>query len=91
MLLPGPAPGTVQAATFLHCLSRLSRSSLPSHPNPPTAKPLPQGAVALPPTELGTWDVEDDIVASELALERHLAMREVRSSFCTGTRGCVQQ
>ncbi|KAI7845525.1 hypothetical protein COHA_000948 [Chlorella ohadii] len=35
-----------------------------------------QGAVALPPTELDTWDVEDDIVLSELALERHLAMCE---------------
>lgn len=34
--------------------------------------------MALPPTELDTWDVEDDIVASELALERHLAMCEVR-------------
>lgn len=44
----------------------------------PAACRLPQGAVALPPTELDTWDVEDDIVASELALERHLAMCEVR-------------
>ena len=35
--------------------------------------------MALPPTELDTWDVEDDIVLSELALERHLAMCEVRN------------
>lgn len=40
--------------------------------------PRLQGVVALPPTELDTWDVEDDIMASELAIERHLAMCEVR-------------
>lgn len=36
-----------------------------------------QGAVALPPTELSYWDVEDDIAECELRMERWLAAREV--------------
>ncbi len=51
---------------------------IPHLPSSTLSHPSVQGAVALPPTELDTWDVEDDIVLSELALERHLAMCEVR-------------
>ncbi|KAL4428078.1 hypothetical protein ABPG75_002167 [Micractinium tetrahymenae] len=35
-----------------------------------------QGVVALPPTELGYYDLEDDIAEMELRLERYLAQQE---------------
>ena len=37
----------------------------------------PGGPVALPPTELGYYDLEDDIIASQLQFERFLAVQEV--------------
>lgn len=36
-----------------------------------------QGVVALPPTEVSYYDVEQDIADMELRLERFLAMNEV--------------
>ena len=42
-----------------------------------------QGTVALPPTELAVYDIEEAIADTELRLERFLAVREV------GVLGCL--
>ena len=39
----------------------------------------PKGPVALPPTELGVYDLEHDILDANLDMERHAARIEVRT------------
>lgn len=80
-----PACPSCPATHMLESLSTalphasLHMSISPDHvPASPACPPgLRQGVVALPPTELSYYDLEEDITDMELRLERYLAQQEV--------------
>ena len=90
-----PVPSA--AAAGVAPATRRARPSAAADPAPwpeprLLAPPPRQGAVALPPTELSYWDIEDEVAAAGLRYERTLAAREVRALAAVeaGAGPCVR-